>query len=110
MIKLIIFDWGRTLYDNDHERLFPDTISVLMKMSNNYQLAIVSLAVDGNFEKRWEALKKNDLLKYFVSVYFTQDKDAAYEKTLTQLSLRPDEVLIVDDRVVRGINWANKHG
>ncbi|MEK7551070.1 MAG: HAD hydrolase-like protein [Patescibacteria group bacterium] len=111
MIKGIIFDWGRTLYDNEKEFLFSETKDVLDYLSKKYNLAIVSLATDGNFEKRWKIIKNYDLEKYFKSILFTQDnKDKLYIETLKKMNLNPKEIIIIDDRVIRGIAWGNKRG
>lgn len=110
MIKLIIFDWGRTLYDNDNNRLFPETKHVLETLSNTYQLAIVSLSKDGDFERRWKIFREHDLEKYFISIQFTQhDKDKLYEKTLSELKTNPKQTVVVDDRMIRGISWGNRN-
>lgn len=111
MIKGIIFDWGRTLYDNENESLFSETKDVLDYLSKKYNLAIVSLATDGNFDKRWQIIKNHDLEKYFKSILFTQDnKDKLYVDTLEKMKLKPNEVVIVDDYMIRGIAWGNKYG
>ncbi len=110
MIKLIIFDWGRTLYDNDNNRLFPESIQILDTLSKKYQLAICSLAKDGNSERRWNVFRENNLEKYFTSILFTQDdKDKLYQETVSKLAINPKHILIVDDRIIRGIAWGNKH-
>ena len=54
IIKAIIFDWGRTLYDGENQMLFPGTENVLQILSTLYILVIVSLASDGNIEKRMQ--------------------------------------------------------
>lgn len=108
--KVLIFDWGRTLYDHENERLFPETKEVLEYLSKKYTLAIVSLATNGNIAKRWKIIIENDLGKYFESILFDpEDKDRLYEITLTTLNVKPQEVIIVDDRTRRGIKWGNNH-
>jgi archaellum biogenesis ATPase FlaH len=45
----------------------------------------------------------------FKSILFTKDnKDKLYEEILNKLSLNANEVIIVDDRILRGIAWGNK--
>lgn len=111
MISLIIFDWGRTLYENEKEKLFPETIDLLRSLSKKYKLAIVSLVTDGDFEKREKILRENNLNQYFSSILFTKtDKDKLYDRTLLNLNVEPQNVVIVDDRVIRGIRWGNKRG
>ncbi len=112
-IKLIIFDWGRTLYDPETGNLFPDTKSVLNHLSSKYSLAIVALATAGRkkVEERLCIIKDEKLEKYFDSILFDQfDKDNLYKKTLKVLDVQPEETVIVDDRVVRGVRWGNKNG
>src|SRR5450432_700957 len=111
IIKAIIFDWGRTLYDSENQVLFPGTEKVLQILSKLYLLVIVSLASDGNIEKRIQILHECGIEKYFAAVYFAQnDKDSLYELALSRLAIASREVAIVDDRVVRGIRWGNACG
>jgi FMN phosphatase YigB (HAD superfamily) len=108
MITTIIFDWGRTLHDNERDSLFLETVYILDYLSSKYQLAIVSLAPEEAVQKRKQFIKEHHLEKYFVSIMFGQDKDALYKKTLEQFNMKPGEVVIVDDRAIRGIKWGNK--
>jgi len=111
IIKAIIFDWGRTLYDSENQALFPGTEKVLQFLSKLYLLVIVSLASDGNIEERIQILHEYGIEKYFAAVYFAQnDKDSLYELALSRLAIASREVAIVDDRVVRGIKWGNACG
>lgn len=111
MVKAIIFDWGRTLYDSENQMLFPGTEAILQILSKLYLLVIVSLASDGNIEKRIQILRECGIEKYFIAVYFAQnDKDSLYTIALSRLTLMPREIAIVDDRVVRGIRWGNANG
>ncbi|MBA2391701.1 MAG: HAD hydrolase-like protein [Ktedonobacteraceae bacterium] len=111
MVKAIIFDWGRTLYDSENQMLFPGTEVILQILSKLYLLVIVSLASDGNIEKRLQIIRECGIEKYFTAVYFAQnDKDSLYTMALLRLALTPREVAIVDDRVVRGIRWGNANG
>lgn len=111
MIKAVIFDWGRTLYDSESEALFPETIQTLETLAKKYQLAIVSLATDGDFEKRSRVLRVSGIERYFTSIQFAQtDKDRLYSRALIALGVVPEEVAIVDDRIIRGIRWGNHNG
>lgn len=110
-IKAIIFDWGRTLYDNDNKSLFSGVEELLGSLSQKYTLALVSLVGEGTIEERQEAIQRLGVDKYFVSIMLTYtDKDRLYDETLEKISLQPHEIGIVDDRVVRGIRWGNAHG
>jgi FMN phosphatase YigB (HAD superfamily) len=114
MIRAIIFDWGRTLYDSEGGALFPGVPELLAGLSRRYALAIVSL-VSGDFDvraaQRRAVLHEAGLERYFAALGFVpSDKDRAYEEVLATLGVRPDEITIVDDRAWRGIAWGNRHG
>ncbi len=111
MVKAIIFDWGRTLYDSENQMLFPGTEAILQILTKLYMLVIVSLASDGNIEKRLQIVRECGIEKYFAAVYFARnDKDSLYTIALSRFAWTPREVAIVDDRIVRGISWGNANG
>lgn len=102
MIKAVIFDWGRTIYDKENEALFPETIKVLEYFSKKYPLAIVSLAIDGDIEGRFAKIDKYDLKKYFKFILFhISDKDSLFKKAFKDFNLAPNEILVVDDYMKR---------
>lgn len=114
MIKAIIFDWGRTLYDNERGALAAGVPGLLMTLGQRYTLAIVSL-VSGDYERRTAerraVLRATALEPLFAAVRFVPaDKDRAYVDTLAELGVQESEVAIVDDRARRGIAWGNRHG
>lgn len=109
-IKAIIFDWGRTIYDKDNERLFPETKEVLEYCAKKYTLAIVSLAVDDHIEGRFEKLDNYDIRKYFkFALFHVSDKDSLFRNAIGNLNLKPEEILVVDDRIKRS-SWCIKRG
>ncbi len=111
MVKAVIFDFGRTLYDRDNDRFFLEVPEVLEKLAPKYKLAIVSMAVSDDPEERKGVLRENSLEKYFDSIFFVkEDKDSAYEQALLELGVSPEEVAVVDDRIKRGIAWGNRRG
>ncbi|MDE1827720.1 MAG: HAD family hydrolase [Candidatus Micrarchaeota archaeon] len=108
--KAIIFDWGRTLYDKENEKLFPETVEVLDFCSKKYDLAIVSLATDNQIEGRFAKLDRFDLRKYFkLALFHASDKDSLFRNAVGNLNLPPEQVLVVDDRA-RRLGWAIKSG
>ncbi|MBI3033090.1 HAD hydrolase-like protein [Candidatus Woesearchaeota archaeon] len=111
MIKAIIFDWGRTLYDNDNNCLFNEAKPVLDYLFKKYILCIVSLGKNGHdIQQRQDIIDHENLRNHFVFIMFDHvGKDHLYEATLRKLKLKPEEMVIVDDRTVRGIAWGNKH-
>jgi len=114
MIRAIIFDWGRTLYDSEHAALFPAVPALLAALSQRYTLAIVSL-VSGDYAPRVAArraaIAEADIERFFEVIAFVpDDKEGAYRDVLAQLALSPNEVAVVDDPMRRGISWGNAHG
>jgi FMN phosphatase YigB (HAD superfamily) len=113
-MKLIIFDWGRTLYNPETEALFPETKEILeYLLEKKYILAVVALATAGQtkIDERLKIIEKENLTKYFRSIKFAvENKDKMYEDTLQELSVLPRDTVIVDDRVRRGIRWGNNKG
>ncbi len=114
MIKAIIFDWGRTLYDSDAGMLFPGVHALLSALSRRYALAVVSL-VTGDYTarvaERREILRHVGLDRFFSLLLFVPtNKDAAYAEALVTLGVQANEIAIVDDRARRGIAWGNRHG
>lgn len=114
MIKAIIFDWGRTLYDSEQGSFFSAVPALLAELSQRYTLAIVSL-VSGDYalraNERRAALSDANLSAHFAAIQFVPtDKDRAYQETLMRLKVSAIEMAIVDDRVKRGIAWGNQHG
>jgi FMN phosphatase YigB (HAD superfamily) len=115
MIRAILFDWGRTLYDSERGALFPEVAGVASRLARRHRLAIVSLLTAADYEarlaERYRVLRVADLERHFAPILFApRDKDALYRRALAELGLRAEEVAVVDDRAVRGIRWGNHHG
>ena len=110
-IKAVIFDWGRTIYDKDHEQLFPDTKSTLEFLFAKYRLYIVSLAIDDDIEGRFGLLDKFKIRQYFkFSLFHLSDKDTLFRNVAGNLNIPYNQIAIVDDRTIRGIKWGNSKG
>ncbi len=110
-IKAIIFDWGRTLHDPDIDSLFPGTQEVLEELSKKYTLALVTLAKSQSPEYRRKTIKESGIKPYFRAIVIgNEEKDKLYEEALKELALLPENVVVVDDRTIRGISWGNRSG
>ena len=115
LLRAVIFDWGRTLYDTDRAALFPAAAGVVEQLSARYTLAIVALITRGDVaagaEERRVILWASWLERHFSALLFArEDKDSLYPLALRRLRLSPGEVAIVDDRVIRGVRWGNRAG
>ncbi len=117
MKKLVIFDFGRTLFDNERGAFFPEVAEVIEHLrSRGYQLAIVSyvdLSKKSTPQLRAKALREAGLFDLFASVLFTtvspEDKDRLFEQVLRELDAVPgrDQIAVVDDHLHRGVRWGN---
>jgi len=111
MAKAIIFDWGRTLYDNENKQLFPDALSILDYVSKKYKLAIVSLATKESIEERNSLIRNMKVDHFFEHILIdSKDKDRMYSQVINNFNIDPRDLILVDDRTVRGISWGNKIG
>ncbi len=111
-IKAIIFDWGRTLFDSETKKEFPEAEKVLASCKERgYRLALVSLTSihsNATLEERKRQIENSPLRKYFEAVAVTDtDKDKSFDEIVQKLNLPREEILIVDDRTVRGIRYGN---
>ena len=111
MKKLIIFDWGRTLFDNETNALFPETKDLLAYLAVNYTLAIVSIAKAESIEHRERVIDEHSLRALFASIMFVgaDAKYTAYERTLKELGYAAEQTIVLDDRTIRGIAWGNRN-
>ena len=114
-VKSIIFDWGRTLYDSETKKEFPEAEEILaLCAKRGYRLAVVSLTSEhsnANLEERTKQIETSPLRKYFEMVAVTDtDKDKSFDETVAALDMPPEEILIVDDRTVRGIKYGSLRG
>ena len=90
MAKMIIFDYGRTLYDRETDDFFPDAIPVVKTLAEKYRLSIVSVSPADEEEARIEALREQGILDHFEEIVFTASGDAKgkeYEALLRKVDL-----------------------
>jgi len=110
--KAIIFDWGRTLYDSETKKEFLEAEDILaLCKERGYRLALVSLVTihaNATLDERKNQIANSPLRKYFEIVAITDtDKDKSFDGIVRQLNLSREEILIIDDRTVRGIRYGN---
>lgn len=118
MIKAIIFDWARTLYDVENNKEFEDAINILEYCkSKNYRLALVSLITDEEsvkgtiLEIRNQQINRSPLKVYFEKILTTDgNKDYILDEMMKYFGLPNEEVLMVDDRTVRDVAYGDRNG
>jgi FMN phosphatase YigB (HAD superfamily) len=114
-IKAIIFDWGRTLFDSETKKEFPGAEAVLQYCQNSgYRLTVASLVTvhaNATLKERILQIEKSPLRKFFEMALVTdKDKDMVFDKIVEKLELPRSQILIVDDRTIRGIKYGNQQG
>lgn len=114
-INAIIFDWGRTLFDSDAKKEFPESEKILQQCrERRYRLAVVSLvtaAANSTLKERIEKIESSPLRHYFeIALVTDTDKDVLFNQVVTHFVLPRSEILIVDDRTVRGIRYGTRNG
>lgn len=118
-IKAIIWDWARTLYDVDNtNREFPEAQEILdYCQKKNYRQTLISLVIktESNpgvtLESRHLMIDNSPLQNSFEKILITDaGKDASFDEMVKYLGLSREQILIIDDRTIRGIQYANKNG
>lgn len=115
MIKAVIFDWGRTLYDSDKKVEFVESEDILKYISEKgIRMALASLVsaqANATLDERKKQIANSALWKYFEYTRVTEgNKDQILEEIVAELNIPREEILIVDDRMVRGIKYGNLNG
>lgn len=110
MIKLIIFDYGGTIYNPTTDQLYPVTEELLTKLRDSkFKLSLVSRA--DNVKQRLDDFKRFYLGNYFEfmeAVPETRSKN--FIPILKKFNFMPEECLVVGDYVKSEIKEGNKIG
>jgi len=112
-IEAIIFDWGRTLFDSEEKKEFPESRKVVeLCNKKGYKLAVASLVThhaNATLEERKNQIENSILRKHFKIVAVTDvDKNIILDEIVLKLKLPREKILIVDDRVIRGVKYGNE--
>lgn len=106
MIKTIIFDWKRTLYDPDTKSLM-DGVLELLEFVKSKDISMILLGKGG--DDMYEEVDKLKVRKYFKDIVFAQgDKDINVFKTF--VTTNPQETVFVGDRVRSELEIGNNLG
>ena len=110
-IKGIIFDFNRTIYNPETEKLTEGARELLEKLRTaGYKLAMVTGAKEGT--TRATLIKDLGLESLFdhVEVAENHKSEQNFKDCYEHLGLQPEEIAIVGDRVKREILIGNKLG
>lgn len=110
MIKLIIFDYGGTIYNPTTDQLYPVTKELLSKLHDSkFKLALVSRADD--VKQRLDDFKRFHLENYFEFMEAVPEgKIKRFATVLKKFNVSSKECLIVGDYVKSEIKEGNKIG
>ena len=109
MIKAIIFDWGRTLWDNENGVLFPDTKETLEYLrGKGYRMALLSVTENTAEELKLKRIRDGGLEPFFDKIVLCKEKDEAGVQTINAVwNLPYEDIMVIGDRAKADIRIAN---
>lgn len=103
-MKTTIFDFNRTLYNPDTNRLMPSALTLLRNLKKRGSiLQLISRKEAG----RQQIIDKIGIAKYFNTVLLTDQKDKA---DFTKLAGSSKSVFVIGDRIQEEITIGNQLG
>ncbi len=109
MIKGIIFDYNRTLFDPEKWDLIDEVPGLLEELSKKYKLCLITTG-EGH---RLESLEEKGLDKKFTKIIVVEGEHKDKKHFLecaAEMGLKPEEVLVVGDKIQAEIKAGNKAG
>lgn len=94
---------------------FPEAQEVLEHCkARGYRIACASLVgihANASLQERKQQIETSPLRYFFELMLVTdKDKDAIFDEIVSELGFPRREILIVDDRIIRGIRYGNLRG
>lgn len=109
MIKAIIFDYGYTIYDPVLKGFQPDARSTLEVLMKRFRLILVSRTSDPT--TRLKEIEGVGFHLYFDFVDIIEKGESKdFKKILQRYNFKPEEFLVVGDRITREITQGKKLG
>lgn len=106
--KIIIFDFNRTLYDPENDKLFFGTEQLLQKLqSNGFELYLVSQNRDG---RRNEIIEKSNILHFFKKAYIVTEKTLSCFEAIIKENVDHKKSFVVGDYIRQEIIFGNMIG
>lgn len=106
-IKIIIFDFYKTLYDSSNKSLFPGMKRMLFRLSKKFKLVLITTGG----QKRKQIIEKLTISRFFETINIVHYKNQkAYLSCLEKFKVKPSQVLIIGDRKEEEINIGNQLG
>ncbi len=106
MIKGIIFDFNRTLFDPERKALVSVALPLLKELQQKgYKLCLISRKT---VEERREDISRFGLDQYFMHIVVVEEKEKQhFEECIAAMKLQPEEIAVVGDRVRSEIYFGN---
>ncbi len=110
MFKVAIFDYGHTFLDNENAQLYKGAEKVLEYLDEKgVKLALVSGTNQEEFRR--QQLNEFGIYPYFSYIDFLPHSDNKnFQPILEQFKVKPEEVLVIGDRITSEITEAKKLG
>lgn len=107
MIKGIIFDFNRTLYDKENNKFFPEAKPLLRELKGAYKLSLVCKALDNT-----DAIYKDyEFVSFFEKILVKPEKtEKEFQECLDVMKLSAAEVILVGDKIKGEVSVGNKMG
>ena len=99
----IIFDYNRTIFDPDTDNLYFGVLDLLRKLSEKYELFLISR----NEPTRKDRLEKLNIKNYFHKIVFVDEKS---EQIFRQIAGDTKNVIVVGDSISDEIKIGNQLG
>lgn len=110
MVKAVIFDYGHTLFANENNSLYPNAVNIL-EILNQKGVKLALVSGTSKEELRRAQLNEFGIFPYFDYINFLpHEARKNFKPFLEKFSFKPDEVLVVGDRITSEITEGNKLG
>ena len=113
MIKGILFDFNKTLYDPELDAIIDDADMILQKLKNDgYQLCLISKLSQKSYDSRAEQISQLGLDRYFIDIQIIEGNktEEHFQRCVRIMSLNPSEIAVVGDRIREEITLGNRLG
>jgi len=110
MIKGVIFDFNRTLYNPDTNALNEGALELLEKLaSSGYKLCLLSKKSE---EERKDKILRLGIEKYFIFIEVVEGEktEKNFKKCLEIMALQSQKVAVIGDRIRSEIILGNQFG
>jgi len=107
-----IAEAGKNIYINakfDKINPYPETKQVLEKLKQNYKLILIT---EGTTQQQNKKINNLDIKNYFDYIFISKEKEKEkdFTQTLNILNLKPEQILVIGDRIDKEIKAGNEVG